>query len=286
MKKQDIKYWLLGTACLGMLTTVTGCKDDDFPDKDIPTAIANSPVEPTEQVYGPDNLSRVSVHDPSVVWDPSSWSFYIFGSHRATARSVNMMTWTTVDVPWAADGSTGVGNDKAFVTPEVKTVKKGGQMVDLPAFNAYEWSKKGNASWSIDGNMWAPDVIYNKEMKKWCMYLSINGDSWYSSVILLTSDFIVGPYTYQAPVVVSGSMPARTTRRPTSNWLSVRRRRCPNAMPWAASGATAIPTVSTPACSTTSRASSGCRMAHRAVASGCSSSTRLRDCATTTSPTR
>ena len=204
MNKQNIKYLLFGVASLGLLTTVTGCKDDDFPDKDIPTAIANSPVEPTEQVYGPDNLSRVSVHDPSVVWDPSSWSFYIFGSHRATARSVNMMTWTTVDVPWAADGSTGVGNDKAFVTPEVKTVKKGGQMVDLPAFNAYEWSKKGNASWSIDGNMWAPDVIYNKEMKKWCMYLSINGDSWYSSVILLTSDFIVGPYTYQAPVVVSG----------------------------------------------------------------------------------
>lgn len=52
--------------------------------------------------------------------------------------------------------------------------------------------------------MWAPDVIWNKAMKKWCMYLSVNGDYWYSSIILLTSDNIEGPYRYQAPVVISG----------------------------------------------------------------------------------
>ena len=52
--------------------------------------------------------------------------------------------------------------------------------------------------------MWAPDVIYNKKMGKWCMYLSINGDGWYSSIIMLTADNITGPYRYQAPVVMSG----------------------------------------------------------------------------------
>jgi arabinan endo-1,5-alpha-L-arabinosidase len=36
------------------------------------------------------------------------------------------------------------------------------------------------------------------------MYLSINGDGWYSSIIMLTSDKITGPYRYQAPVVMSG----------------------------------------------------------------------------------
>ena len=205
MKKQIMKYWLMGTACLGLLTTVTGCKEDDFPDNAIPAVPgATTPTESTTQVLWPSNLQRVVVHDPSVVYDPSSWSYYIFGSHRAVAKSPNMMTWTTVDVPWGADGVSGVGNDKAFITPEVKTVKKGGQEVDLPAFNAMEWSGKGNAAYNVDGNMWAPDVIYNKAMKKWCMYLSINGDSWYSSIIMLTSDFIVGPYTYQAPVVISG----------------------------------------------------------------------------------
>ena len=183
---------------------VTGCSEDEYPDKAIPTVTPNSPIEPTQQVYWPSNLSRVSVHDPSVVWDPSSWTYYIFGSHRAAAKSFNMMTWSTVDVPWAADGVTGVGNDKAFVTPEVTRVTKGGQQADLPAFDAMAWSAKGSAAYSIDGNMWAPDVIYNPVLGKWCMYLSINGDAWYSSIILLTSNSITGPYTYQAPVVISG----------------------------------------------------------------------------------
>ncbi|MBR1548641.1 MAG: glycoside hydrolase family 43 protein [Prevotella sp.] len=204
MNKQNIKYWLMGTACLGLLTAVTSCSEDDFPDNTIPTVTPQTPAEYDTQVLWPSNLARVSVHDPSVVYDPSSWSYYIFGSHRGVAKSPNMMTWSTVDVPWAAGGATGVGNDAAFVTPEVTKVKKGGAEADLPVFNAHAWSQKGNAAWSVDGNMWAPDVIYNEKMKKWCMYLSINGDWWYSSIILLTSNSIVGPYTYQAPVVIGG----------------------------------------------------------------------------------
>ncbi len=205
MNKNNMKYWMMGIACVGMLSTVTSCKEDEYPDNSIPTPpAAIAPTEPTTQVLWPSNLQRVSVHDPSVVYDPSSWSFYIFGSHRAYAKSPNLMTWTAVAVPWGADGVTGVGNDVAFVKPEVTKVKKGGADVDMPAFNAFEWSGTANPNWSVDGNMWAPDVVYNKEMKKWCMYLSINGDSWYSSIIMLTSDFIVGPYTYQAPVVISG----------------------------------------------------------------------------------
>ena len=204
MKKQIIKYWLMGTACLALMTNVTSCSENDYPDNAIPSVTPNEPAEITEQIYGPSNLVRVSVHDPSVVYDPSSWSYYIFGSHRAAAKSFNLMTWSTVDIPWAADGSNNAGNDKAFITPAVTKTTKGGQEVNLPAFNAMAWSAKGNAEYKIDGNMWAPDVIYNPMMKKWCMYLSINGDAWYSSIILLTSDFIGGPYTYQAPIVISG----------------------------------------------------------------------------------
>jgi arabinan endo-1,5-alpha-L-arabinosidase len=202
--KQNAKYWLMGTACLGLLTAVTGCKEDDFPDNAIPTVAPKTPVESATQVYGPSNLTRVSVHDPSVVYDPSSWSYYLFGSHRAVAKSVNMMTWRTVDVPWAANGVAGVGNDIAFVVPQDTLFTQNGQSFRLPAFSAFDWSKKGNADWSVDRNMWAPDVVWNPDMNKWCMYLSINGDAWYSSIILLTSDYIVGPYTYQAPVVISG----------------------------------------------------------------------------------
>ena len=63
MNKQNIKYWMMATACLGMLTTVTGCKEDDFPDNAIPKVVADTPTEFSEQVLWPSNLARVSVHD-------------------------------------------------------------------------------------------------------------------------------------------------------------------------------------------------------------------------------
>lgn len=153
------------------------------------------------------SLTRVSVHDPSVVWDPASQTYYIFGSHRDHAKSTDMMNWTKVTVRWATATSNNADPNIAFTTPEVTKIKKGGEEYDF-AFDAVKWSARGGAQgqakYDVTGNQWAPDVIYNKAMQKWCMYLSVNGDSWYSSIIMLTADNIEGPYRYQAPVVISG----------------------------------------------------------------------------------
>ena len=130
-------------------------------------------------------LNRVSVHDPSIVWEPVSQTYYIFGSHRASAKTTDMMNWTAFTAPWATATSSDATNSSALA-------------------EAVKWSKRGSTSYSVDGNMWAPDVIWNKAMNKWCMYLSVNGDNWYSSIVLLTSDNIEGPYLYQGSVVMSG----------------------------------------------------------------------------------
>ena len=140
------------------------------------------------------DLKRVSVHDPSIVWDPTSQTYYIFGSHRAAAKTKDLMSWSTI---------ASFVNATTFSTPAVTKVKKGGVEYDF-SFNAQAWSKRGNARYDISGNLWAPDVIWNPVMNKWCMYMSVNGDYWYSSIVLLTSDNIEGPYIYQAPIVISG----------------------------------------------------------------------------------
>ena len=148
-------------------------------------------------------LRRVSVHDPSIVWEPVSQTYYIFGSHRAAAKTTDLMNWTSFTAPWQNAYSSNCSNSAAFTTPQVTKMKKGGTEVDF-TFDAQAWAKRGNANYNVDGNMWAPDVIWNKAMQKWCMYLSINGDNWYSSIIMLTAEKITGPYRYQAPVVMSG----------------------------------------------------------------------------------
>ena len=160
-------------------------------------------------------LTRVSVHDPSVVYEPVSKYYYIFGSHRGVAKSADMMKWvevkkgklnngTLIGVPWKTASSANDYSYNAFTTPQVTKVKKGGVEVSLPNFDAQAWSKRGNSNYDISGNLWAPDVIWNQAMQKWCMYMSINGDNWFSSIVLLTADNIEGPYEYQAPVVISG----------------------------------------------------------------------------------
>ena len=148
-------------------------------------------------------LKRVSVHDPSIVWEPNTQTYYIFGSHRAAAKTKDLMNWTEFKAPWKAGSNNNAADNVSFTTPAVTKVKKGGQEYDFN-FDAQAWSKRGNSGYNIGGNLWAPDVVYNKAMQKWCMYMSVNGDAWFSSIVLLTADNIEGPYTYQAPVVISG----------------------------------------------------------------------------------
>ena len=180
-------------------------------------ALAQDAVELTtseaRQLYKTTSKSYISVHDPSVVWHPTEKRFYIVGSHHAMAYTSDMQNWSEAQFSWATVDGAAATNAQAFVTPQVTKIKKNGVETDFPAFNAWDWghsvptvtNNDGSVStWSIDGNMWAPDLIWNPTMKKWCLYLSINGFLWNSSIILLTADDITGPYVYQGPVVITG----------------------------------------------------------------------------------
>ena len=161
-------------------------------------------------------LKRVSVHDPSVVYNPNDQYYYIFGTHRGLARTKDMMSWSGTTYyfrykdasgsPKVINNSVGTANayKPVFETNGTTTVTVGGVEKTFGNFDAFAWSSASVANYEINGNMWAPDVIYNKKMQKWCLYFSINGESWKSSIVLLTADNINGPYEYQGPVVFSG----------------------------------------------------------------------------------
>lgn len=162
---------------------------------------------------------RIAVHDPSIVMDVTepitNPKYYIYGSHLGRAKtyaSGNYQIWNTFKT---GEENTGTSNSlfadvngklvnykDAYSTQLVKKVKNyKGEEVDFPNFDAHAWQAKGN---NVKGMQWAPDVIYNKTMKKWCMYMSLNGDHWCSSIVCFVSDNIEGPWTYQGPVVFSG----------------------------------------------------------------------------------
>ena len=122
---------------------------------------------------------RIGVHDPSIEYDTATGQWYIFGSHTDFAKTSNLITWTKF------------------------SQNNGGTYGAIFAQSA-EWAKRGKANYDVKGNLWAPDVIYNHDLKKWCMYMSVNGDNYYSSIAMATADSIEGPYTYQGTIVFSG----------------------------------------------------------------------------------
>ena len=162
---------------------------------------------------------RMVCHDPSIVIDditnPASPTYYIYGSHLGkgkTTAAENYQEWTV----FKADESNATATNSlfcnlsgtlvnyadAYTTHAVTSVKDhAGKTVTFGNFDAHGWQKKGN---TVKGMQWAPDVIYNKTMKKWCMYMSLNGDNWASSIVCFTSDNVEGPWKYQGPVVFSG----------------------------------------------------------------------------------
>lgn len=162
---------------------------------------------------------RVVCHDPSIVIDditnPASPTYYIYGSHLGkgkTTAAEHYQEWTV----FKADESNATATNSlfcnlsgtlvnyadAYATHAVTSVKDhAGKTVTFGNFDAHGWQKKGN---TVKGMQWAPDVIYNKTMKKWCMYMSLNGDNWASSIVCFTSDNVEGPWKYQGPVVFSG----------------------------------------------------------------------------------
>lgn len=121
---------------------------------------------------------RVSVHDPSIIKDTDG-TYYIFGSHLAWAKSEDLINWT----PFTNN-----------INKDYKTLFE----------KEFEWAALGDDNYDPSENLWAPDVIWNKDLNKWCMYMSINGNSWNSSICMLTSDSLSGNWTYDGTVVYSG----------------------------------------------------------------------------------
>lgn len=174
-------------------------------------------TEDAKSKYSTISMQRTSVHDPSIVYDEGSRLYYVFGSHMATAKTRDLQNWTGVSFPWGSVNTDGaitsnVAPADAFHTHQTQKITIHGEMVDFGNFDAAAWNcalpgtgtNGEEIPWTVDGNMWAPDIIYNPVLGKWCQYLSLNGPQWNSCIILLTADRIEGPYVYQGPVIFSG----------------------------------------------------------------------------------
>lgn len=121
---------------------------------------------------------QITCHDPSIFRDLDG-VYYVLGTHITGGRSTNLYDWVSLD----------------NVIRESYSLETRNQV--------RAWNEEGNkGDWF--GYLWAPDVIYNETMGKYCIYLSADGDNWKSNIVMLTADYVTGPYEYAGSVVYSG----------------------------------------------------------------------------------
>lgn len=127
---------------------------------------------------------RTTCHDPSIFKDVDG-TYYIYGTHMTMSTTPDLLNWTNKDNAWK----------NAFNKETRDKIK--------------EWNKD-SGSW--ESYLWAPDMIYNEAMGKYCYYLSANGDTWKSNIVMLTSDSATGPFEYAGSVVYGGFTPEDWTQ--------------------------------------------------------------------------
>lgn len=161
------------------------------------------------------SYKEVGIHDPSIYFNPGDATYYIMGSHIGFAKTTDLLNLTNLgsqgvytksysqEFKSSPEHQVQVTRDGVTTTETLKSFDAGAFCATYAGIKVGDREPTTEASW-ISGDQWAPDVIYNPNMGKWCMYLSLNGDYWASTIVMLTSDKPSGPFAYQAPIVCSG----------------------------------------------------------------------------------
>lgn len=120
-------------------------------------------------------LRNASVHDPSIIKVEDT--YYVFGSHMATAKSDDLMSWTTVS------RNANPGN------PLVPNVRE--EMEEA-------------LTWARTTTFWAPDVIQLADGRFYMYYCTCEGSSPLSALGVAVADNIEGPYKNLGVFLKSG----------------------------------------------------------------------------------
>ncbi|WP_411983755.1 arabinan endo-1,5-alpha-L-arabinosidase AbnB [Bacillus subtilis] len=120
-------------------------------------------------------FKEVSVHDPSII--ETNGTFYVFGSHLASAKSNDLMQWQQL--------TTSVSNDNPLIPNVYKELKE-----------TFEWAQSDT--------LWAADVTQLADGKYYMYYNACRGDSPRSAMGVAVADNIEGPYKNKGIFLKSG----------------------------------------------------------------------------------
>ena len=139
------------------------------------------------------SISRVSVHDPSIIED--NGHYYVFGSHLAAAKSDDLINWTPISTDYQNPTNNIIyGNLRENLAGSFK-------------WAGYDDGDCAGGKYAI----WAPDVIYNENYVwsdgsrgAYMLYYSASSTWRRSCIGLLVSKKVYRDYKYVDTILYSG----------------------------------------------------------------------------------
>lgn len=145
-----------------------------------------STVEPIE-------FRNASVHDPSIIKDPKTGEYYVFGSHIDGAKSKDLVNWDQFT--------------NGYTTPNNKVY---GNLSENLA-ESFKWAGEDDADSKGGYAVWAPDVFWNKHYVNedgskgaYMIYYSVSSTYIRSAIGIAVSKKIEGPFKYVDTIMYSG----------------------------------------------------------------------------------
>lgn len=149
-----------------------------------------SPKEASAAISG--NLSRVSVHDPSIAVG-NDGTYYAFGTHITTAKSSDLANWRIITNGYQTPNNTHFGN--------------------LPQnlAESFKWAGDHDSDCKDGFAVWAPHVIWNENYVNkdgtkgaYMMFYSVSSTYCRSAIGFAVSQEIDKNYQYAGTLVYSG----------------------------------------------------------------------------------
>ncbi len=156
------------------------------------------PMEPAADTESSQELSRVSVHDPSVI--KADGTYYLFGTHLADAKSTDLIRWTQMNPDWNARGDDSWKQDSVY-----------GEVLENLS-ESFAWAGYNDGDTANGGlGVWAPDVTYNPyylwedgSKGAYMLYYSASSTWKRSCIGYAVSKVVEGPYQHIDTIIYSG----------------------------------------------------------------------------------
>ena len=139
-------------------------------------------------------IERASVHDPSIAKDMDTGTYYVFGSHLATAKSEDLVNWTQISADYK-----NTENHPVY-----------GRLAENLA-ESFAWAGHDDGDCLGRFAVWAPDVHWFDQYTwedgskgAYLLYYSATSTWRRSCIGFAASKTIEGPYAYVDTLVYSG----------------------------------------------------------------------------------